>query len=152
MQHLLPPIRKADQKTIAETQEAAAKQQQAIKQFSTTAQALLTDLDKTALQVNDAKREISQTVELFDRQREAAQVAQANLSKLAEEQRDIQNRTEEMERLLQGQKTVTEGYMERSRSLVQNLWSGVVPSLIASFIFAGLVYPGTLFIRWMQRI
>lgn len=138
LQQVPNPVKEADQKTITETREAAARQQEAVKKFSETAQVLLGDLDRTALKVAEAKREIAETMLLFDRQIEAAQVAQANLSKLAEKQRAIQSRAEELDRILQGKRPITQEDMDRSAR--DNLWQGLVMGVLTS-LFATFIYP-----------
>lgn len=142
-------IRDADQKTIAETQDATAKQQAALKKFSDTAQTLLKDMDKTALKVAEAKREITETMAIFDGQLEATQAAQTNLAKLAEQQRAIQSRAEELDRILQGKRPITQEDMDRSArdNLWQGLLMGILTSLIATFIYPRLGRLGTSFLR-----
>jgi hypothetical protein len=137
LKHASPSITDADQKTIAETQEAANKQGLALQKFSATADALLKDLDRTALKVEETKREITQTMVLFDRQLEATKVAQANLSTLAEQQREIQNRAKELELILNGKTPITQEYLDRSGrdSLWQGAIIGVLTSLVAAYLF-----------------
>ena len=152
-----PPVLAADQQTIAATRDAAAKQVQAIKQFSATAGTLLKDLDNTAAKVAETKREIAQTMVLFDRQLEATQAAQSNLSQLQEKQRQIQGRAEELERILQGKRPITLEDMERSgrESLSQGIWTGllfgVLSSLVATYLYPRL---GSLLlgiVRWKKE-
>jgi len=149
-----PPVLAADQQTIAATRDAAAKQEQAIKQFSATAGTLLKDLDNTAAKVAETKREIAQTMVLFDRQLEATQAAQSNLSQLQEKQRQIQGRAEELDRILQGKRPITLEDLDRSgrESLHQGIWTGllfgVLSSLVASFIYPRL---GSLLIGMVRR-
>ena len=149
-----PPVLAADQQTIAATRDAAAKQEQAIKQFSATAGTLLRDLDNTAAKVAETKREIAQTMVLFDRQLEATQAAQSNLSQLQEKQRQIQSRAEELERILQGKRPITLEDMERSgrESLSQGIWTGllfgVLSSLVATYLYPRL---GSLLLGIVRR-
>ena len=149
-----PPVLAADQQTIAATRDAAAKQEQAIKQFSATAGTLLKDLDNTAAKVAETKREIAQTMVLFDRQLEATQAAQSNLSQLQEKQRQIQGRAEELERILQGKRPITLEDMERSgrESLSQGIWTGllfgVLSSLVATYLYPRL---GSLLLGIVRR-
>lgn len=118
-----PPVLAADQQTIAATRDAAAKQEEALKRFSVTAGTLLRDLDQTAAKVAETKREIAQTMVLFDRQLEATQAAQSNLSQLQEKQRQIQDRADELERILQGKRPITLEDMDRSGR--DSLWQGI---------------------------
>lgn len=150
------PMTAADQQTIAATRDAAAKQEQAIKQFSATAGTLLRDLDHTATKVAETKREIAQTMVLFDRQLEETRIAQNNLSQLQEKQRQIQSRAEELDRILQGKRPITLEDLDRSgrESLHQGIWTGllfgVLSSLLASFIYPRL---GSLLlgiVRWKK--
>ena len=117
--------------TLPTTRDAIDEQVNAFQEFSASGKALVRSLD-------DMRATLSETLQTAESQLVASRQASANVSRLVERQHQIELRTAELERLLEGAKPITRQDLETSSrtGLLVGALLGFVASLAASAAYA----------------
>lgn len=117
---------------------AVGDQNRVLGNLSDSAKTLLGQLNATETELENAKKQLSMTLTNFDAQREAAGHVSAELKGIDARQRQIVLQTEELERILEGQRPLTRQDLQRAnwQGLIWGFILGFASSLLATIVYS----------------
>jgi hypothetical protein len=143
-QKRLPKLEGTAATAVAQTASALNAQKQATTQLSDSARQLITGLDQTLSQIEDAKRQLTATLAAVDAQRDAIARTEAQLKQLDEQRTDLELTTAELRRYLGGKDPITKDDLDRSG------WVGLAWGVLLGF--AGNIAATALYEKIKQRV
>jgi hypothetical protein len=117
---------------------AVGDQSRVLGNLSESGRVLLSQLNATETELENAKKQLSVTLTNFDVQRQAAVQVTDELKRIDSRQKQIALQTEELERILEGQRPMTRQDLQRAnwQGQIWGLLIGFVASLLASIAYS----------------
>jgi hypothetical protein len=131
------PLLSSQPTNLAVLSQSAGEQSRVLGKLSESGTKLLSQLNTTEIELETAKKQLAVTLENFNAQREAAGQVTEELRVIDARQKQIALQTEELERILEGQKPITRHDLQRAT--LQGWIAGLVLGFLASF-FATMAY------------
>lgn len=115
-------------------------QNRVLSELSESGKILLGQLNATEVELENAKKRLSTTLGNFDAQKQAAGQVAEELKRLDTRQKQIALQTEELERILEGQRPITRQDLQHAnwQGLISGLILGFVTSFLASMAYNAL--------------